>query len=145
MNVESLFENVLKTLNESLDVASRLIEKKDGKIGMIFLKRMTDNLLFSKAVFEPLTKLDSVEFEKVKQCIEPNDVALVGKDEIVEKIINGAVIVVTSKSEQFLAVDLLKFATRVPSEPPTSPVLMGPREGLVEDLKTNFTLLRRRF
>lgn len=145
MNVESLFENVLKTLNESLDVASRLIEKKDGKIGMIFLKSMTDNLLFSKAVFEPLSKLDSVEFEKVKQCIEPNDVAVVGKDEIVEKIINGAVIVATSKSEQFLAVDLLKFATRVPSEPPTSPVLMGPREGFVEDLKTNLTLLRRRF
>ena len=145
MNVELLIEEVLQRLNNSVDVASRLIEKEEGKIGLVFLKSMTDNLLFSKAVFEPLMKLTSVDFDKVEQCVEPNDVSLVGKDEIVEKIINGAVVVVASSSEKILAIDLLKFATRVPSEPPTSPVLMGPREGFVEDLKTNVTLLRRRF
>lgn len=145
MNVELLMEEVLQRLNNSVDVASRLIEKEEGKIGLVFLKSMTDNLLFSKAVFEPLMKLTSVDFDKVEQCVEPNDVSLVGKDEIVEKIINGAVVVVASSSEKILAIDLLKFATRVPSEPPTSPVLMGPREGFVEDLKTNVTLLRRRF
>lgn len=145
MNVELFLMKISQTLNNSVDVASRVIEKKDGQVGLVFLKSMTDNLLFSKAVFEPLLKLENAEFEEIRQIVEPNDVSLVGKDEVIEKIINGAVIVVSSLSEQYLAIDLLKFATRVPSEPPTSPVLMGPREGFVEDLKTNITLLRRRF
>ena len=47
--------------------------------------------------------------------------------------------------EKVLSIDIVKYPTRVPSEPPTASVLKGPREGFVEDIKTNIALLRRRF
>lgn len=50
-----------------------------------------------------------------------------------------------SNSDQFLSIDILKYNSRAPSEPPTSSVILGPREGFTEDLKTNLGLLRKRF
>ena len=40
--------------------------------------------------------------------------------------------------------DLKKFDSRSISEPPTSSVIKGPREGFTESIKTNLSLLRRR-
>ena len=57
----------------------------------------------------------------------------------------GAVVVFSSSSPKILSIDIQKFNARAPSEPPTSPVIQGPREGFTEDIKTNIGLLRKRF
>ena len=46
--------------------------------------------------------------------------------------------------EQFIVAECAKWIVRLPNEPPTSAVLEGPREGFVEDIISNTTLLRRR-
>ena len=57
----------------------------------------------------------------------------------------GAVVVFSSSSPKILSIDIQKFNARAPSEPPTAPVIQGPREGFTEDIKTNIGLLRKRF
>lgn len=139
-------KSIEKKLHNSTDVASRIILKNGVEVGFVYLKSIIDNIIFSEAIYKPIfDSLEPLNFEVVKHSILSNDVKSIKEDEILENILKGAVVVVVSNSEEFLAVDIVKYNMRTPTEPPTSPVIMGPREGFTEDLKTNMTLLRRRF
>lgn len=129
-----------------MDFASRIIDKNGVQIGFVFLKSITDNLVFSQAIFEPILQCkEQISFQTLSQIIKSNDIVSIGESQIVDKILTGCVVVLLSNSEEILSVDILKFNMRTPSEPPTSPVIMGPREGFTEDIKTNITLIRRHF
>ncbi|MCQ2565106.1 MAG: spore germination protein, partial [Clostridia bacterium] len=107
---------------------------------------MTDNQLFSENVFQPVSICkEYITFDALYKNVFVNDVEEIDESEVVDKVLKGAVVVFLSNTEKILSVDLLKFNMRTPSEPPTSPVIMGPREGFTEDIKTNISLIRRRF
>ena len=145
-NLEDKIKEIKNTLNESSDFSYRFFQKGKNQIAMIFLKSITDQSLLSSAIYFPLQTFEGdITFDDLKnRIIKCSDLKEVIEDEIIDEILNGKVILLTNFSSSILSVDLLKFATRVPSEPPTSPVLQGPREGFVEDIQTNITLLRRR-
>ncbi len=146
MIVSKEIEKIKKQLHNSIDVASRTIQKNGVEIGFVYLKSMTDNLIFSQALFEPISNFEGeISFEVLSDIVKANDVEKCEKQDFISKILDGAVLIFLSNSENVLAVDILHFNTRAPQEPPTSPVIMGPREGFTEDYKTNMTLLRRRF
>ena len=145
MEVKKEIQAIEKNLHDSIDVASRILEKGNEQIGFIYLKSMTDNAIFADAIYEPISRFDGdATFDNVKELVQANDVSEIEKTEVLQKILKGVVVLFFSSSEKILAIDILHFLTRTPTEPPTSPVIMGPREGFTEDLKTNVTLLRRR-
>ena len=140
--------NELKTkLNDSSDIYSCVIDKKESQIGIICIKSMVDNKLFFDNVCKPIEEIEEeISYENLlNKLVGVNGLEKVDEKQIIEKILRGFVILINSKDENIIAVDILSYPTRVPSEPPTSQVIMGPREGFVEDYKTNITLLRRRF
>ncbi len=146
MEVKKEIDKFKKQLHNSIDVTSREMAKNDVYVGFVYLKSITDNLIFSTAIYDPILKFQGdLTFDNLSQIIKCNDVSVVKEDDVISKILKGSVIILLSNSEEFLAIDILKFNMRTPSEPPTSPVIMGPREGFTEDLKTNITLIRRRF
>ncbi len=146
MDIKKIISKTKKQLHNSVDVADRSIQRNGVEIGFVYLKSITDNLIFSGSIFEPISEFEGeLTFETIFEIVKANDVAEVQESEIVDKILDGAVIIFLSNSDKFLSVDILNFNMRAPSEPPTSPVIMGPREGFTEDLKTNMSLLRRRF
>lgn len=61
-----------------------------------------------------------------------------------DEVLNGSALIVIDGENQTLLIDIKKFDSRAVSEPPTSAVLKGPREGFTESIKTNLSLLRRR-
>ncbi len=145
-NVKDKIEEIKSTLNSSVDFSSRLYKKDNQILGFIFLKSIIDQTLFSSAVYFPLQMYNSkITIEGLKndilKCV---DIKEIKEKDIIKEILDGKLIIVTNFSKKILSIDLLKFPTRIPSEPPTSPVIQGPREGFVEDLQTNITLLRRR-
>ncbi len=144
--LQKKLEGYKKELHSSSDVASRILEKQGVKIGFVYLKSMTDQELFSNAIYQAIQnykeKVDMTSLQD--KIIRGNDVKEIKEEEVVENILKGSIIIMIEGEKKILAVDLLKFPTRTPSEPPTSPVIQGPREGFVEDIKTNITLLRRR-
>ncbi|MGN1201017.1 MAG: spore germination protein [Candidatus Caccovivens sp.] len=147
MNIEKEISKFKKKLHNSIDFASRFLTKNGVDIGFVYLKSITNNDLFAEAVFEPISHFENnVNFQTIKELVQANDVLQV-KDEqqALEKILKGGIIIMLSNNKNFLVVDLLSFPSRIPSEPPTSPVIMGPREGFTEDIKTNMTLIRRHF
>lgn len=145
-NVENMIEKLKTDLNESSDFSSRLFVKGEQTIGMAFLKSIIDQNLLAEGVYQPIQEFDrdfSINSLKEK-ILKVAEVKEVKKEEVIENILNGKLLIFTNFSSKILAVDLLSFPTRTPSEPPTSPVIQGPREGFVEDIQTNITLIRRR-
>lgn len=146
LDIQKKIKAFEKTLHNSIDIASRIVLLNDVEIGFLYLKSMTDNAIFSEAIYEPIVTCDKkIDFSMLKQLIQANDVVEVEESEVVNKILEGCVVIFLSNSKTFLSVDILKFNNRSPSEPPTSPVILGPREGFTEDIKTNISLIRRRF
>ena len=144
-NIEKQIQLLKQKFNNCVDFAYRIYQKQDKKIGLIYLKSIIDQSLLSEAIYLPMQTVEQIEdFDNLKNIIKCADVKITQKENMVKDILDGKVIVLTDFSNQIIAVDLLKFPTRTPSEPPTSPVIQGPREGFVEDLQTNITLLRRR-
>ena len=145
-NVEKEINKLKKSLNESVDFSYRYF-KKDGQIiGFVYLKSIIDSQLFSSAIYYPIqTYKGKITFDNLKndliKCVDIKDAK---KEDMIKEILDGRVILLSNFSNEILSIDLLKFPTRSPSEPPTSPVIQGPREGFVEDLQTNVTLIRRR-
>ncbi len=145
-NVEEKVEEYKKLLNDSVDFSSRIYKKDDQEVSLIFLKSIIDQELLSNAVFLPLQTyekpldIDNLQ-NKILKCAEVKEIK---EEKVIDEILNGRVIIFTNFSDKIIAIDLFKFPTRVPTEPPTSPVIQGPREGFVEDIQTNITLIRRR-
>ena len=146
MNVGQCVNELKKQLHNSIDVVDRMVNINGVDIGFVYLKSMTNSQIFAEAIYRPIVNFEEKpNLQKIKDEIQAKEVMLVEKTELVDKILSGVVVIIISNSNQFVGVDIQDFLTRTPVEPPTSPVIMGPREGFTEDLKTNITLLRRRF
>lgn len=145
-NVEGMIEKLKTDLNESSDFSSRLFVREGQTIGMVFLKSIIDQNLLAEGVYQPIQDFDKVfSINSLKEKIlKVAEVKEIKEKEVIDNILNGKLLIFTNFSSKILAVDLLSFPTRTPSEPPTSPVIQGPREGFVEDIQTNITLIRRR-
>lgn len=144
-NVEKKINKLKKELHFSFDVTSRVIKKKEVTVGFIYLKSFTDNLIFSTAIYQPIAESEEIDFQKLKTLVQANDVKEIEEKEIIENILKGGVVIFLNNSSKILSIDIQKFNARTPTEPPTTPVIQGPREGFTEDIKTNLGLLRKRF
>lgn len=65
-------------------------------------------------------------------------------DDCVNKLLNGDALLCVEGDDRYLVVNARSYDTRGITEPPTETVMRGPREGFIEDLKTNLSLLERR-
>ena len=65
-------------------------------------------------------------------------------DEIVQEVVSGCAVLICDGIKSGLSFGLRQFEKRAISEPPTSTVIKGPREGFVESLPVNISLMRRR-
>lgn len=94
---------------------------------------------YKKTGDEPIADFSAkriISFAQVK--VEPDIPS------ILSDLTSGFCIVLFDKSSSAVSVDSTRWTIRLPNEPPTSAVIMGPREGFVEDLTTNVSLLRKR-
>lgn len=66
-------------------------------------------------------------------------------DEFVECIADGDIGFLIDGANEYFIFSLKNYKIRGITEPPVSTVLRGPREGFVEDMKINMTMIRRRF
>ena len=65
-------------------------------------------------------------------------------DDLITEVVSGSAILIASGIEKGISFGLRQFEKRAITEPPTSTVLKGPREGFVESLPVNVSLMRRR-
>lgn len=139
--VDVVLQKIVTKLGESSDVATFSLGQ-NGKYGVVYLKSMIDDKIFFESICKNLRE-DIGQETLSNKIVGSQDLSDCSIDALVDKVLNGFVIIIST--EEVVGVDILLYPARIPSEPPTSQVIQGPREGFVEDIRTNLTLLRRRF
>ncbi|MBE7082513.1 MAG: spore germination protein [Clostridiales bacterium] len=139
-----LEKEIKEKLSNNPDLISRKLQVEAGDIYLFFLKSTTDKTAISKEIIEPILRYNGkFDLQKLKSgIILSSEIVDIKKEQIVDHILKNQVVV--AMDDNVFAVDLEKYPVRVPAEPPTSPNIYGPREGFVESLSTNVSLIRRR-
>lgn len=116
------------------------------KLTVICMDTMSDDNKVSSYVLQPLAYInDAQTIKDVQVKIMAGAVVkrIVALDEAMQDYANGYTLIFDEQGKG-ISVDTRTSLARSITEPPTSMVLRGPREGFVEDVKVNLTLLRKR-
>lgn len=117
----------------------------------VFLEGMVERTLVAEHLLAPLMQykpqpgrrpaLD----ELVRSTITMDIVRECGDlHAVVDSLLEGSVVLLVNGQSVALALEATGFDKRAPEEPMTEAVVRGPREGFIESLAANLTMLRRR-
>lgn len=144
----SLNKNVLalKKILDSDDVKFKEIKIGDKKGCLIFSADMTDKAALGELVMRPAASVkgDADEKNLFKTFLSPETETATEVFETAQKIVGGSSALIVDGVKTAFIFGLKKFDKRAISEPPTSTVIKGPREGFVESLAVNVSLMRRK-
>lgn len=147
------FKDKIQEIKNKLSNNEELVEREivvgNKKICLFFIKGMIDRQVLVNGIVAPLISTNETEITMAKLChsiLKTFDIKLLKlEDNLVQEILTNRVLLFLEDSKEVLAMDIEMPIVRSPTEPPTSPVIQGPREGFTESLNTNITLIRRRF
>ncbi len=114
---------------------------------MLYKPDITDSLLTGQIV-RALEKCDDKKptadalLESVVYIAESE--VIYDAAEVQKSILGGDAVVIVDGTDGYLICSVKKWDKRAIAEPPTSTVMRGPREGFIEDVKTNLSLIERR-
>ncbi|MCH5351032.1 MAG: spore germination protein [Clostridiales bacterium] len=125
---------------------TRELTVKGKKYGLVIFPDLSDTatiraiVVALEAQSEP-APLDKVKTEVLFECESEKSNNI---DDCINGLLSGDVLLAAEDEEGYLIVNARSYSTRGIVEPPTETVMRGPREGFIEDLKTNLSLLERR-
>lgn len=152
---------VKEQLNDIFSCCSDFIYReimsgKDGQIRILvaYFNGFVDKRALNQDVVSPILKfLSETKLHEVSSIYERIRKSIVADNEItevyemqkaVDAIVSGEVILFTDGENRALAIGVKAPQGRQVEEPDTEISMRGPREGFVEDLLTNTTLIRKR-
>lgn len=129
------------------DMKRRTLELKGVKVEVIYLDTMCSSDKITQYVAKPILSLDKKPtadscMQKIlfgADCLIAEDLQTAAKE-----FLDGKTLLFIDGEDVAVAVDTKGVEYRAVSEPPTSMVTKGPREGFNENIKTNVMLLRKR-
>ena len=162
--MENLSENLQKNVKEikrllpAEDILFYPFETQDNvACTVVFADGIVDKRLIGDLIARPLSKLSlrektkneggryALNFETVKKATLFPELRDAKKfADVMKEVLDGNVILLVDGLSTALAVGAKLLPTRAVMEPPTDVNVKGPREGFVEDIKTNMALIRKR-
>ncbi|MGN0771431.1 MAG: spore germination protein [Christensenellales bacterium] len=151
MNIDwEKWSNSIQTaFGDNSDMVKLDFAVADKKASVMFLDGFVDKETFENNILKPVKQLNNLTYpylEKVKQAtLHTTPIELLtDADACISKLASGEILLIIDGAEGVLMYSEKDYKSRAIAEPPVSSVLRGPREGFVEDIKTNITMLRRR-
>jgi spore germination protein KA len=121
----------------------------DGLVNTTIVASVIDSFIYQAPKL--LTEMDFTTLsknlpEKInKHILHTHNVKLISKaQEAIDAILTGDSIFIIDKCDQAILVSTRGWSERAVSEPQTEQVVIGPRDGFTENLRTNTALVRRR-
>ena len=153
-----LADNITATkqvFQDSLDFVVRKVSFGPAgqlQMGLVYLETLTDQDTLSDFILKPISLLSFEEFGVTQipgKLIDVLPAALDIEEEadwptLMKKIVSGFALLFIEGYDRALMLEVRKWKERGISEPQNETSVVGPREGFVENLKTNASLLRRR-
>lgn len=133
----------IKLIAEDVIYHNFEIDNKSGTV--IYIDSICDKNALGELVLKPLKNSSlNLSSPQKKDLPSPNTKISCDLNEVISNVLNGYSALLAEHNNEILLIDIADFSTRAVTEPPTSAVVKGPREGFTEDLKTNLSLLRRK-
>lgn len=143
---ETLFEQLQKLCMNNDDLKIRAVTC-GAEFSVVCLDTMCDDTKVCDFVLQPMMYLkdaQSLKDVQLKLSTGANVSSPVNFFALCDDFYNGYTIIFSPDGDDCLSVDTRLDVGRGVTEPPTSMVLRGPREGFIENIKTNISLLRKR-
>lgn len=143
-------ETIKKKLHDSGDFKSRTVRFFDTDIALCYIADITDNQLLNDSVIFPIVNYDGEKETSIVSTLQDKVLSnqevlpIDNLDEAIEKLLVGNTLILVDGANKILGCDIEKITVRAVTEPPTSVVVKGPREGFTESLKYNLALIRKR-
>ncbi len=151
--MQKLTANVHKNVNAVKNVLTAediLVFKfktaDEAKCAIIYTDGLCDKDLLGEQVIGPLSqeKRGNNVYEITQKLFTPEIKTENNVQTIIDEILSGNPVLFVDGFDVAVIIGLRKAPMRSVSEPPTSIAIKGPREGFIEDLKTNTALIRKR-
>lgn len=150
MNISGNLEQDKKRLKKLLPAEDILtfefISNKGKQFQILFADPITDKELLGEQVVRPLSDYaGDVSAESVKKNItSPECRTYKNLEKLAEEILAGNPVLLWDGMDEAIVVGTKKVFIRAIAEPSTDVAVKGPREGFIEDIKINTSLVRRR-
>lgn len=150
MNISGNLEQDKKRLKKLLPAEDILtfefISNKGKQFQILFADPITDKELLGEQVVRPLSDYaGDVSAESVKKNItSPECRTYKNLEKLAEEILAGNPVLLWDGMDEAIVVGTKKVFIRAIAEPSTDVAVKGPREGFIEDIKVNTSLVRRR-
>lgn len=143
--LESRVAVIMNALGNPPDLQARYVH--NGEICLLHLEGLVDIHLCQESVVKPLGNIpeDQLALPSIIESLTALRVTIRDdENEIPKHLLNGSIILLNMKANQFLAINLGKYEKRDVNTQEMESTIRGPQDGFVEDLNTNRTLIRRR-
>lgn len=143
---ETLLQQFQSMCRNDDDVKIRTVQC-GTQLTVVCLDTMCDDNKVCNFVLQPLLYLkDAQTLQEVQSSLAmgANVTKPANFFAMTDDFYNGYTLIFSADGDECLSVDTRLALGRGVTEPPTSMVLRGPREGFVEDIKSNFYLVRKR-
>ncbi|MDE6060129.1 MAG: spore germination protein, partial [Clostridia bacterium] len=148
MKIDEITNALKETFCNSDDLKCREITVAGKRCLFSYIDGGTDKLLLEQNVILPLSKATSLEPPYLDSLTETvlysEEITVLPLSNSAGAIADGDVAFLIEDDDSAYIFSLRKPEKRSVTEPPTASVLKGPREGFIEELKTNLSLIRRR-
>lgn len=141
---------IKEKLHDSNDFKSRTVQFFGTNVSICYIAPITDNLLLNQTITNPILeypyKPEEDIWKTLKENVLSNNEVTEFKtvNEAIDNLLQGNCLILVDNAEVILGCDIEKITVRAITEPPTSVVIKGPREGFNESLKYNLALIRQR-
>ena len=146
--LEKNIDYVQSSLQQNKDLVVRKIVCAGRESVLCYLNEQANEPVIQKYILRPMQNLkkqiDSMDVLQ-KQVVSVGETKIIKSiDDCVMEIVKGNTVIFVEDMVSSLVCTTLSPQQRAVEEPPTSAVINGPREGFVENIKTNLGLIRKR-
>lgn len=137
---------VIKSRLNSDDVAYTELNLGQKQGVLVFVKDIVDKDKIGDLILRPAKDITGdLSLDDLFSCfLYPEKEMQRDVDKIIELIVSGYTLLFIDGVNSAVSFALLKFEKRAITEPPMSTVIKGPREGFVENIAVNVSLMRRK-
>lgn len=150
-NLEMNLANLKYILGENSDMVYREVVFGGGRKGLVlYIDGMSNKNSVSEHIIKPLVKnaemtANLTPMEMAERVLYiPDMMEHSTCESLLTKVYSGDCGILIDGFKQGMTTDLKGFDKRGVSEPQTEVVVRGSREGFIENMKTNMTMIRRR-
>ncbi|MBO4555082.1 MAG: spore germination protein [Clostridia bacterium] len=148
MRVDEYNQRITATFSCTDDLIIRPLTIGGKSALLVFLDGGSDKTLLDRDVIAPLLQLENLDEphlnaiqNTIKYCEQTKPVQV---EKSPQNIAEGDVALIIDEDENAYIFSLRNAEKRSIAEPPTESVMKGPREGFIEEIKSNLSLIRRR-